>query len=146
MNQFVSSMFLALENLNNWPILFRILWICIEWHPHHSTSPFQWWFHHIHIPPWLHASLVLFASSQYTSVVLSWHFLSLLPLLDPSLSKKGGAITSQDILAGPPDTYHMTSKKYIMTLQGELTNRPDMDNLDARTPLMEPFEAYVWAH
>ena len=33
-----------------------------------------------------------------------------------------------------------------MTLQGELTNRPDMDNLDARTPLMEPFEAYVWAH
>ena len=41
----------------------------------------------------------------------------------------------QDILAGPPDTYHMTSKKYLTTHRGELTNRPDMDNLDAGTPL-----------
>jgi hypothetical protein len=47
----------------------------------------------------------------------------------------GGAITSQDVLAGPPDTHHMTSKKFITTHRGELTNRPDMDNLDAGTPL-----------
>ena len=29
----------------------------------------------------------------------------------------------------------MTSKKYLTTHRGELTNRPDMDNLDAGTPL-----------
>ena len=74
-------------------------------------------------------------SSNDVIAHLSWHFLSLLPLLDASLSKKGSAITSQDVLAGPPDTYHMTSKKYLTTHWGELTNHPDMDNLDAGTPL-----------